>query len=533
MEHLVNLSPRAIAALCATGLVLVLVASCRQDQTLAFTKAPPRTAFKIEPKALLTGVFTGVPIDPQVALSAAEAALPARIARVNEVVVNAACGQRVKEIECANGKIEGEIVRNGPIELTAQEGRLLIKVPLTYTLTMRGQGWARAIEETKTGAITATSQIDSVLQAGYVLELTAAETWGLSDRTTAFGKAQFDTTRYIQAKLQTVTVAFTSKLADEIAAAPILASGQKTWRALHQPFQIANSPELWIAGDPQRIGGAGFHQDGSRLFYQMAIGLRASLHDVRPPAPLSRANGPKKLPEPSRATPDMLTTQLRLPFLLAMPRLQSAAARAFPVKERLTSQADRFIEAVDVTTRQARVYPSQRQLVLELDLDVLAPKAWAGRKGHLHLLGRPVLDSARDIVLLDSITLPVVSSRGIKDTKDTAPPPQLQLGAEPFAGRLAAGFKVDIAQDVRNVVAQANAGLERQLDEGIAMSARFDGGQAVGVEPVDDGLSVIVQLSGRILLQPDSTLSAATTSGEQIPTRNTVGAAPKRPVSPR
>ena len=94
---------------------------------MAFTKAPARSAFKIEPKPVMTGVFFALPVEPQEALAVAEAALPEKIARINEPVPNAACGKRVKEIECVSGRVEGEIVRNGPIELTAKDGKLLLE----------------------------------------------------------------------------------------------------------------------------------------------------------------------------------------------------------------------------------------------------------------------------------------------------------------------------------------------------------------------------------------------------------------------
>ena len=160
-----------------------------------------------------------------------------------------------------------------------------------------------------------------------------------------------------------------------------------------------------------------------------------------------------------------------------------------------------------------------------LDLDILGPKPWAGRNGRLHLLGRPILEAGMETIGIESVSMPVTTSRDIREAKDAGSAPKLRLGAEPFAARFASGFKIDIARDVQNAVAQINASLERHVEDNTTMSAKFDTGQASAVEPISEGLAVIVTVTGQLTLQPDLPQLAGTAgSGEQIPSQHVVGA---------
>jgi hypothetical protein len=505
--------------------MLALLASCRQDELMALTKAPPRGAFKIEPKPVMTGVFFSVPVEPQEALAAAEAALPEKIARINEPLQSAACGKRVQEIECVSGRIEGEVVRNGPVELTAKDGKLLLKVPLRYSLSMRGHGWASGIEDKKTGTLIASSQAEAVLHSGYALELAAPEPWQWSERQITFGKGQLDIGRAALPKIQAMQAAFSQRLTAELGAQPVPAAVQKVWRTLQQPLLLAKAPELWLSADPMRVSGAGFQQDARRLTYRISIGTRASLHEAKPTSPTQRSTTAKRAPEPTRPTLDMLTTQLRLPILIGNERLQSIAARVFPAKEHLTTQADRFSETVQTATRRAHVFASQRQLALELDLDILGPKPWAGRSGRLHLLGRPVLEAGLTTIGINSVSMPVMTSKDAREAKDAGNAPKLRVGAEPFAARFASGIKIDISQDVQHAIAQINASIEQQVEDNTTISVNFGSGQASAVEPISEGLAVIVTVTGHLTLQPDlPQLAGAAGSGQQIPSQHVVGA---------
>jgi Domain of unknown function (DUF4403) len=536
----VSLRSRLLFGFSLAAALMFFLTSCRQDEVLAFTKAPARTAFRIEPKPVMTGLFMTLPVDPQEALSAAEAAFPERLARINDIVANAACGRRVKDLECVSGRVEGDIVRNGPIELTAKDGKLLLQVPLKYTASMRGHGWAAGIADTKTAAVTASTSIDALLQTNHALELAAPEAWQWSERQITFGKGQLDLGRAVSAKLQALQSAFAQKISAELAAQPVSAAIHKAWRTLQNPILLVKSPELWLAAEVARISGIGFLQEDRRLSYRIAIGARVSLHDAKPAATAQRAGPAKRPPEPVRPTQDMLTTQLRLPILIGNERLQAIAARAFPAKEQLTTQADRFSDAVQVATHKAQLYASQRQLALELDLDVLGPKPWAGRKGRFHLLGRPVLDAGLDTIAIDSVSMPLTTTRDSRDPKDAGAASKLRIGAEPFAGRFAANIKFDISQDVLNAVAQANAGLEQQIDEHTTLSAKFTAGQASAVEPIGEGLAVIVTVTGQIQLNIDlPQVAGAASAGEQIPSQHAAGVRPKgqpekgKPARPR
>lgn len=490
---------------------------------LAFTKAPPRTAFKIEPKPVSTALFAALPIDPREALQDADAALPQRLAIIKESVANAICARRVKEIECVSGRLEGEVSRNGPLQLTARDGKLHLSVPLKYDIIAHGVGWAKSAEEKMSATLTASTQLDAVLHSGHSLELTAPDAWQWSEREANIGKGHLDVAKIAGPKLPTVATAFAATLATTLAAQPVNASILKIWHLLQEPLQIARSPDLWLAADVQRIGGAGFQQDDHTLVYRVAFGVRASVHDAKPPLQgAQRSVTNRRPPAPSRLTPDMATTQLRLPVLIGNDRLQALAARVFPAQETLETQPDRFAEKIQVTTRRAGLYASQRLLALELDLDLVTPKAVTGRKGRLHLLGRPVFDAQHETIIIDSVSMPAMTARDVRENQQTRDTPPVRLGSEPFASRFTSGARIDISQDVRDAVARTNTSFESSVGPGTLLSAHISSGVAQNVEPTSEGLVVVVAMTGQVILRPEPSSDGAVAiieSAEQIPSR--------------
>lgn len=455
-------------------------------------------AFKIEPTPASTAVFVDFPVDMKAAETAANAALPDKLGRISVLQPGAACAIRIKDVECVSGRIDGEVVRGGTVTSAVRDGKLHLVVPVAYALTSRGIGWASRVEETKKAAFTVTVPIEPVLQPGYTLSVAVPETWQWSERTASFGKSEVDLSKIILPHLSAMQAAFGQAFAADLATQPVATVVTNAWRALQQPVLLARAPELWMLADVQRISGIGFFEEEGRLTFRVALGVRASIHETKPAAPSTPrpAAASRRPPEPSRPTPEMMATHLRLPALVGDERLQASVRRAFPTGEQMVTRADRYSEEVTVATRRAQVYTSQRQLALQIDLDILAPDPVAGRKGRLHLVGRPALESSLDTVAIESISMPPTVSR---ETRVGSP----RVGFEPFGSTASQRLKIDISPDIRDALAQVNATLERQLDEHIQISGRFDAARVVAVEPVAEGLALFVLVAGKLILKPD------------------------------
>ena len=491
----------------AVALLSTALAGCKQE--IQFTRTPFAGVIETEAKAGETSVFLAVPVDVAPVIAAAETAFAGPVGKAREFVDDIACDRRKGPyVECSGAVVTTDLIRSGPIEVTADGTRLLITVPLRYDIAARGHGWANYLTDRKTGAVSVTIPFDVVLTASYGLETRIAGDLVWSEKVIPVLKGRLGLAGLADAKIKAQLKGLTEALRTTLAAQPVRDGAEKAWRALHQPIELSRGPSLWMRGQPERVFGGGFAMADGAVVYRLGMDAKISVHRGERPAPLSV----KPLPGPLRqatARQQPAQTVLRLPFDVGALALGQAVAQAFPKSDVIETRADAKSQPVKVRPTAVSLFPARDRLALELQLDVVEPSRLLGMTGKAYLVGRPVLDPTTGILDLRDIGFP-----GEPQKPGKTPEGVLRVGEEPFAGRFASAARLDIGSVLNGLRPRINAMLSQPLDDAMDLSGSFETMTVAGVEPVKDGFRLLLDLKGALTL----TARARPQSGEVPPT---------------
>lgn len=503
-------------ALCV-GLGLLVLAGaaggCKQDVQLTRPAAVgPAPAVAAPQRREPTTLGFGVPIDLKPAEAIAETALPASLGRFVEWFNDAACAKRNRWVECNGAKAEIDVERNGPVSIAVEAGRITLKVPLKYALTARGLGWAREIQDSRSGELVATIPIDAQITPAFAADVRLAGPITLSEPTIPVLKAKLALGRLIEGRLKKPLGPVVASVRDSIQAKELRPLAEKAWRALHAPIELGREPQIWLRVEPERIAGVDFAGDGGELLLRYAINARLTATTGQRPAPLL----PRPMPELPVAAPDRTAaaegmTELRLPITISSDPLLKALQEAFPAKDTLNSSVT--ADAVPLASKVGRVslFQARGQLGIELQLDIVEPARWAGMVGTAHFIATPVIRN-NTVLELDAVGLPDSGSKVLRSPqKQPTPSPNVpRIGAEPFASRIARAGRMTIEPVINGVLPQANSMIEQPLGNGFQLGGRFESLRIDGVQVVRDGFELTVSLAGNLLMRyaPEQAMAA-------------------------
>ncbi len=506
-------------SICA-GLSALLIAAttggCKQEVQL--TRAPsvgpaPAVAVRRDP----TIISLGLAIDLKDAAAIADKAIPDNLGKVIDWFDDAACAKRTKWVECNGAKAEVDVQRNGPASLAAEGGRIVLKVPLKYTLAARGLGWASFIREARTGEVVASIPIEAGLGPGFEPDIRLKEPVVISERTIPVLKAKLALGKSLDARLKKPLGPVTDAIRESIRAKGLRTIAERAWRSLYTPIELGREPQLWLRIEPDRIVGADFAAEGEDLLFRYSIGARLTVATGQRPAPLlprplpdisrvpsSAANPTRALNEkPGTEKPlaERASTELRLPITIGSEPLLKALRDAFPANELLKSTVNPESPPLGTKVRHVSLFPSRGQLGIELQLDIVEPARWAGMVGTAHFLAKPVI-RPNGILELEGVALPDSGAKPERHDKKAPPPANVpRIGAEPYAGRIAQAGRMSVDNALRDVLPHANGMIEQPLGEGISLGGRFDDVKVIAIEPVRDGFEITFSLTGNLMLR--------------------------------
>jgi hypothetical protein len=492
-----------------------------------FTKAPPRTVGKAEIKPVATSIHVSLPLDLEGPAKLVAEAIPERLPHLVHWLQDVACAKRTQWVECQSARIDLDVVRDGNATLVAEAGRLVVKVPMKYELAAKGIGWANAITDKRSGAFVLITPIETTLSAGYVLGVEMGEDRATGEPVAAVMKGQLDVAKMVQPRIRQALAPIGESVRAALQGLAVKDSAARALRALQRPIELSKSPDLWLVGEPSRISGEGIWEEGGKLRYRMSIGTKLVIVDAPPiPAPQSAI---KRMLDPTKPSGEPSKSQVRLPVFIGLDRIERAAETAFPRGEKLETRADRFAEPVTVSVQSAKVFPSQRQVALELELKVVSPKSAAGQTGKAYLIGRPVFKGADGVLGLESIAFPAQTAKDAAQQSER--PAGVRLGLEPFATRFANAARVDLAREIKETLPAAQSMLNQPIEADLALEAQLREGAVVAIDPVKGGLLVTIELAGDIGLRDDAgTLRTAPEVRSSVQT--TADTAPKPKAAP-
>ncbi|MFM9942454.1 MAG: DUF4403 family protein [Hyphomicrobiaceae bacterium] len=511
--------PRVGSFCVRAGFIALIAATSGCKQEVQLTRAPsvgppPAVPVRRDP----TVISLGLAIDLKAAAAIADKAVPESLGRLVEWFDDAACAKRTKWVECNGAKAEVDVLRNGPVTLVAEDGRIALKVPLKYALSARGLGWASFIRESRNGEVVATIPIEAGLAAGFEPDIRLKDPVVMSERTIPVLKAKLALGKSLDARLKKPLAPVIESIRESIRAKGLRNVAERAWRSLYTPIELGRDPQLWLRIEPDRIVGADFAAEGDELLFRYSIGARLTVAAGQRPAPMlprplpETARGPaqgvnltkvitdKAGAEPSTPKPHA-TTELRLPITIGSEPLLKALKEAFAANEVLKSAPSPEAQPIGTKVRNVSLFPARGQLGIELHLDIVEPTRWAGMVGTAHFLARPVI-RPNGVLELEGVGLPDSGAKPVRGEKKAPPSPNVpRIGAEPYAGRIAQAGRMTVSNAIRDVLPHANAMIEQPLGDGIALGGRFDEVKIIQVEPVRDGFEITFSLTGNLTLR--------------------------------
>lgn len=508
---------RGVKLVCVGASLLLLATTttgCKQDVQLT-RPAPVGPPPPAPPRRDVTSIGLGLSIDLKTATEIADKAIPENLGRIVEWFDDIACAKRTRWVECNGAKAEIDVVRNGPVTLGAEDGRIALRVPLKYTLAARGLGWASTIRDNRDGEIVATIPIDAGVGANFEPEVRLKEPVTTSEKAIPFlTKGKLSLAKGLESRLKKPLTPVADAIRDSIRSRDLRQVTERAWRALHTPIELSREPMMWLRIEPERVTGADFAADGDQLLFRYVIGARLTVVSGQRPAPLL----PRPMPDLPRsaAAPQAQaknTTELRLPVTVAFEPMLQAMRAAFPANEILKSTPSPEFDPLSTKVRQVSMFPSRGQLGIELQLDIVEPARWAGLIGTAHFVAKPAIQND-GLLVLETVHLPDHATRpnsaARPAVKTSRPMNAPHVGAEPYAARIAGAARMSVATALHDALPSANNMIDRSLGDGFSLGGHFDDVKVVNIEAVRDGFELMFQLSGTLMLRygPEHAMAA-------------------------
>lgn len=480
-----------IGGLAAGGLaVLLMTGGSNRGTEGDFTRAALPAPANLDLRAELSNIYINLPVEIDPVVKRVNEALPEKLAAVTEWLSDAACAKRTQWVECNSAKLEGTIVRNGPVALEIESNAAKLKVPLKYDLAATGVGWAKVLTDRKSG--------EFVLSVPFAIDVNAATGLGVALRDVQADNTEQVTllkgtirlAKLVEPKVRPALKAAEDDLRQALTQVPARAALERSWAALAQPLELGRGSGLWLTAVPDHYSNGGLTSADGRLLYRIAIAARLSVTEAE-----KAQGGKQRKTQPVLAQSPLPPgpARIRMGSQLSLESMQQAAEAAFVRSETFENRGDRFTEPLKVKVRGARVYPAQRQIGLELDLDVTNHKGHH-HHGKAHLVGRPVLDAGTGTVTIADVSFPPVAASNSSQKASGVP----RLGIEPFASKWMSTARIDIARALEDAVPRASLMLNQKLDPDLVITARLSQAVPASVEPVRNGTYLLLDLVGDV-----------------------------------
>ena len=443
-----------------------------------FTRAPAAASAGIDMRPAVSTAHVSLAVDLARVARRTEAAVAQRLA-MGVDTVDPACAKRPPVADCNAPKLDGTIALSGPVEANAVNGSVRVRVPLKFSVM---QGAERASVET---AVSFLFKVQS--GPGATFEIARVE----EPATEGSSGPHARTIRLVESRLKPVALTVQDELRATLAALPVTTAMQRAWNALSQPIELGAGSGNWFKAAPEVAGTGDLATIDGKPVFRIPIAARLSIESGE------RAAAPQRRPVIQGQVNTAGGAVIRIATPIRLDTVQPAIDNAFVKAGPIETRPDRFGPPVNVEVKRARLYPSVRQIALELDI-VASRFEGQTYKGKAHLVGRPVLDIERRLVTLSDITFPPVPQREAASAKTAAGAPR--LATDPFAGKLAQAVRFDVARDLTDALPRTSALLHQRLDDRLSLAARADTAAPVSVELSRDGAWLLTDITGALTL---------------------------------
>ncbi len=444
---------------------------------IEFTRPGPAALPGLDLRPAVSTAHVTLPVDLPKVARRAEAALTQRLAMGLDVA-DTACNKRPQSSECANARFEGTVSLAGRVDATASGAGVRVRLPLKID----------TVQGADKSSFEMTVNFAFKVQAGGGLPIEVSRIDEPSTDGAAGSNAR--AIRFIETRLRPLALSIQDELRVVLGALPVTAATEAGWNALSQSIDLGGGHWLKAMPEVAGLGDLVTAEGGTAL--RIPISARLSVEAGE------RGASPSKRGVVHGQVNTAGGAVIRVATPIVLSTLQPALDGAFVKVGSLETRPDRFGPPVKVDVRKVRIYPSLRQVGVELDI---AASRFEGQTflGKAHLMGRPVLDVENRVVTLADISLAPVPQRDASTPKFAASAPR--LANDPFSGKLAAVFRIDVARDVAEALPRTSGMLQRRFDDKLSISARLSGAAPVAFELSKDGGWLLTDLSGTFSLE--------------------------------
>ena len=473
---------------------------------VAFTRTAPAAPASIDLRSSASTIHVMLPVDLSRVARRVEAALDQRFAFGLAVDAgDPACARRLPIGDCTPLKLDGAVRQSGRVEAAIRGHVVRISIPLTIDAPIAATMTARQPAPTSTQA----ERTPAAVTIGF--SFSVRHTAGTGFRVVRIDESATDSAslqsagpgariaRQLETRLRQVALAAQEELQQTLAALPVAAATQRAWTALSQPIPVGTGSGMSLNAMPEVVGAGELAAIAGNTVFRIPFVARIALGPTGPAATAPAATAPRKSAIHGVVQPGT-NALVRMAVPIRLDGLQQAADAAFLKAGAMETKPDRFGPPVKVTVQRTRVYPSARQIAIELDLTATRYEGQTFQ-GKAHLVGRPVLDREQATVTLADLTFPPAPPRDAGGPKAPANAPR--LATEPFAGMLTAIARIDVSRDAADAVPRAMNLLHQRIGDRLTLSANITAAKPAAVEMSRDGAWLMTDLSGELYLTYD------------------------------
>lgn len=398
------------------------------------------------------------------------------------------CAQRLRTkvtpaIDChVNGA-----ARRGPIQIGGGGRDLLLTMPITASVTVRGRGEiGKRIQETADGSITArvsaAADVDENWQPSAVVN--ADYSWNNRIGVDVLG-FRITFASKVDPKIKDAIGSLKGRLPELLAKLKLKEEANRAWSQGFSILRLAKDPDVWLRFTPRAIGYSGYKVDGRTLQLNILasgetktfVGSKPSEPPVQPLPPLKR-----QLPDPGFT--------FVLPILAEYTTLAEAAKKALKVGETQTFDVP-GVGTIKVVFKDVVIYQTTgKQLAIGISLDETARANILNTHGTVWLTGGVSVDNEKKRAKIEKLELYSQTNNAPVDILVSV----VQFG--PVNQAIRNALEYDFSRDYETILKQTNGALTRQISDNFYIQGRIESVSADRIIPSTDALLATLLAKG-------------------------------------
>lgn len=477
-------------AIAWTVMLCGLLAGCQDS--VEFTRRPVEKVQSGEQPSIRAPIFVVARMDAMPLKTQAEGRIPERIIRVRRRLPKAACVEKNGRTRCVSARVTGDVVRQGGAVIAGAPDGFALKIPMAYALKVKGSGIAGDVEEMVRG--------NFVVTANFRISL--GETWAATvryrndlDASAADDlkilRGNIDLAKSIARKLRNPLSRLAKSFERSIDAAAASKIVDATWRYLHYPVALQESPPLWLRGEPQKVAFGGIGVLDESLELRVAILTDVKTYSGERPVPLiARAMPPLDL-RPLDVPASHLVMPVDLAYDEIAGRIRGALDKRGVIRPPENAKASSF------TVKSVKLYPAGGRLAVAVQLEAEMLDRWQNLTGTAYVLGTPHVEAGQAHLGLKLVefSAPTQSPALFDNGKFVLP-------ETPFVEALREGIRINLKDRFASVLMQANQIAQSDFAKGNQMRGRFDDLSVHSIETMETGLRINLDLIGALSVYP-------------------------------